>query len=246
MPPSRLLHGPGIRIGERELLIRAGEPLRLQRLEPLHLLLQGGDLLLQVALLELGRLGLGAVGGVHRPQVTLDALFDLCHAPLHLGAGEVLVAVVDRLELGSIDGHDGLREQLQFAAQNDELATHAADRRSIVLTEVGNGLEVRPQAAGEPHQLDVALGLTLQAAARLDAIEVTVDVDLQQHRGVVGWSAGCRRIDGLKTQRAKIECFDERLDDSHGIVLGDEVLDAFWKQYRLCSTLTLDKALHSA
>jgi len=63
---------------------------------------------------------------------------------------------------------------------------------------------------------------------------------------VVGGSASCCRLDGLKTQRAKIEYFDERLDDSHRIVLGDEVLEAFRKQYRLCSALTLDKALHSA
>ena len=44
---------------------------------------------------------------------------------------------------------------------------HAADRRAIVLAEVRDRLEVRRQAAGEPHQLDIALGLALQAPARL-------------------------------------------------------------------------------
>src|SRR5439155_19675092 len=92
----------------------------------------------------------------------------------HLGSSEVLVAIVHRLELTAIDGHDRLREQIQSAAQHDKLATHVADRWPVVLAEVGNGLEVRHQTSSQPHELDVALRLALQTTARLNAIEITV------------------------------------------------------------------------
>jgi len=50
------------------------------------------------------------------------------------------------------------------------------------VTEVGDGLEVGRQAAGEPHQFDVALSLALQAAAGLDPVEIAVDVELRAER----------------------------------------------------------------
>src|SRR6187431_2813594 len=65
-------------------------------------------------------------------------------------------------------------EQLKASAQHHELAADLADGLAIVLAEVGYGLEVRHQAAGQPNQLDVTLALTLQAPARLHPIEVTV------------------------------------------------------------------------
>ena len=85
------------------------------------------------------------------------------------------------------------REQPHLATQLDELPAHSADRLAVVLPKVGDRLEVRHQSAGEPDQLDVALGLTLQPPARLDAVEVPVDVDLQQRRRVVRRPAGGRQ-----------------------------------------------------
>ena len=67
----------------------------------------------------------------------------LLHAALGLCVGEVAVAVVRRLELAAIDGHDGLREQVELATQNDELATRVAYRAAVIAVEVGDGLEVR-------------------------------------------------------------------------------------------------------
>src|SRR4029077_12183822 len=37
---------------------------------------------------------------------------------------------------------------------------------------IGDRLEVRHQTPGQPHQLDVALALPLEPAARLDAVEI--------------------------------------------------------------------------
>src|SRR6202035_5008725 len=103
---------------------------------------------------------------------------DLLHAPLHLGAGEIAVSVVHRFELAAIDRDDRLREQVQLTAQHDELAAYSADGRAVVLAEIGDRLEVRHQSAGQPHEFDIALGLTFQAVAPLDAVAVAVEQDL--------------------------------------------------------------------
>jgi hypothetical protein len=67
---------------------------------------------------------------------------------------------------------------------------------------VGYGLEVRHQAASQPDQLDVALALPLQTPARLHPIEVTVDVNLQQRRRMIG-RLSCRlRLNTAKAQPA--------------------------------------------
>src|SRR5471030_531066 len=41
------------------------------------------------------------------------------------------------------------------------------------------------QAPRQPHHLQIALALSLESAARLDAVEVAVDIDLEQNRRVV-------------------------------------------------------------
>jgi hypothetical protein len=117
-------------------------------------------------------------GRVQGRHVALDALLDLLLAPVYLGGREVAVAAVDRLELTSVYSHHAPREQLEVSAQDHEAAADVADARAVVAPEVGDGLEVRCQAARQPHQLDVALALMLQAPAALHPIQVAVDVDL--------------------------------------------------------------------
>jgi hypothetical protein len=105
------------------------------------------------------------------PAVSIEAACGV-EPPLHLGRGEVLVTVVHRLELAAVNGDDRFGEQIEPLAQHDELPAYLADRRTIVFAEVGNGLEVRHQPSGQPHQFDVALRLALQPTAGLDAIQV--------------------------------------------------------------------------
>jgi hypothetical protein len=52
----------------------------------------------------------------------------------------------------------------ELSAQHHELATNGLDCSAVIPSEVGGGLMVRRQSSGEPHQLDVALCLALQAA----------------------------------------------------------------------------------
>src|SRR2546429_5190045 len=118
-------------------------------------------------------------------NIPRDALLDLRHAPVHLGAREVLVTVVNRLEFAAIDRDGGFCEQAQGATERNKPGADLPDRAAIVLAEVGNRLVIGNKAAREPHHLNVAAGLALEPAARLDPIEIAVDVELQQHRRMI-------------------------------------------------------------
>jgi len=144
------------------------------------------------------------ISGIQCAQVAIDAGLDLLHSPLKLGAGEVAVAVVDRLELAAIDGHKCFREQAKLLAQHHELPTDAADCLAVIFAEVSDGLEVRHQTPGQPHQLKVALSLTFETGAGLDAITIAVDVDLQEVSRIVSGPTCFSRDDTLETQLAKV------------------------------------------
>jgi ParB family transcriptional regulator, chromosome partitioning protein len=64
----------------------------------------------------------------------------------------------------------------------------------------GLALEDRRQTAGEPHQLNIALAFTFQAAARLDPVHVAVDIDLQQNRWMIGRTTCSRRHCSIEVQ----------------------------------------------
>jgi hypothetical protein len=83
-----------------------------------------------------------SIGAVQLVQIARNAFLDLRHPPLHLGAREVPVAVVHRLELAAIDRDAGLGEQAHRAAQGDEPDADLADGAAIVLAEIGNRLVI--------------------------------------------------------------------------------------------------------
>ena len=178
------------------------------------------------------------------PPGSGNAGLDLLDALGHLGDGEVLVAIVDGLELGAVDGNDRPGEQVELPAQHDKLRTRRTDGRSIVAAKVGNGLEVRHQATGQPHQLEVALGLAFQPPARLNAVEIAVDVDLEQGGGMVRWAARHLRHDAGKAQGREVELVDEDINNPNRIVFGHIVVQAVRKQGRLPTILTLNETLH--
>ena len=100
-------------------------------------------------------------------KIARDALLDLRHAPLHLGAREVLVAVVHCLELAAVNRDVGLRQQAHRAAQCDKLSTNFADDSAIVLAEVGNRLVIGYKPTQQPHHLNVAPSLVLKPSIRV-------------------------------------------------------------------------------
>ncbi|MNE80722.1 hypothetical protein D3C80_1773210 [compost metagenome] len=125
---------------------------------------------------------------------------DLFDPPLDLVGGEILVTGVHRLELGAVDGDQGRAKQAQLAAQHHELGASRLDRRTILAAEVGDGLVVWRQPPRQPHQLDVALRLSLQPPAGLHLVQVAVDVELQQHCRMVSRSARRRRRHAAEPQ----------------------------------------------
>jgi hypothetical protein len=109
---------------------------------------------------------------------------------------------------------------VESSAQSDRELDRIVDLRSrcpryglsVVLAEVGYRLEVRHQAAGQPHQLDVALALPLQAPARLHPVEVAVDVNLQQRRWMVGRPSGHLWLDTAEPELTGLTLMGPDLD----------------------------------
>ena len=166
----------------------------------------------------------GKVGGIHLRQVAIDARVELGHATLHLGRCEVLVAVVHCFELAAVDGDDGIAEQPYLPTQHHELAAYPADRLAVVPPEVSDRFEVGRQSPRQPHQLDITTRLRLQPAARVNAIEIAVDVNLQKDRWMITWPPGHRRHCALEAKIDQIEHVDERIDHANGVIVADEVL----------------------
>src|SRR5947209_6256306 len=126
-------------------------------------------------------------------------------------AREVLVPVVDRLELAAVDRDARLRQQADRAAKRHELRAYLADRRPVILAEIGNRLVIRNKPTGEPHDFNVTTRLTLKPAARLNAVEITVDVELEQHRRMIRWTAGDLGLNPVEPQIGQIEPVDKNV-----------------------------------
>src|ERR1019366_6883476 len=115
---------------------------------------------------------------------------------------------------------------------------------AVVLAEVGNRLVVGSKPARQPHHLNVAPSFTLQSPARLDPVEIAVDVELQQHRWMIRRPARYLGIDPAKPKFGQIEFLDKDIDHANRIVLADPVCHAFRKQRALPAIRPLNEALH--
>lgn len=166
---------------------------------------------------------------VELAQIPRDARLELRPAPLHFRARKGAVAIVDGLELAPVDGDARFGEQTHVAAQRDELGAHLADRRPIVLAEIGNRFVIRDHSAEKPDHLEIATGLTLQPPARLHPIEIAVDVELEQGRGMIRGPARYFRHNAFEPELAQIK----RIDRANRIALINPFIEAFGQQSRL-------------
>ena len=87
--------------------------------------------------------------------------------------------------------------------------------------------------------------LTLKPAARLNPVEITVNVELQQNGGMIRRPPRYLGGDPVKSQRRQIEFIDKDVDHLNRIVLVDLVCQAFRKQRRLPAINPLNEALHA-
>lgn len=89
---------------------------------------------------------------------------------------------------------------------------------TVAVAEFSDGLEVRCQPTGEPHQLDAALGLALQAPAGLDAIQVSADAELEPHFGRVRRPPSDGGVHALEIECLKIQLVDKGAEDARWVV----------------------------
>ena len=227
-------HRTAVGIGQRDLLVRRRKHLLLVDGKLAHLLLQLCQLLGKPRHLRGQRLRrLLPVGRVKLAQIARDALLQLGTPPFHLRPCEVLVPVVHGLELAAIDGNARRREKAHLAAEFDEARTYLAQRQAIVLAEVRDRLVIRCEPTQQPHDLDIASGFSFEPPARLHLVQIAVDVQLEENRGMVRRPAGCLGIDPAEPKLGQIEVVDEDVDDANWIVLADPVFHAFRKQRAL-------------
>src|SRR6267142_4052026 len=101
-----------------------------------------------------------------------------------------------------------------------------------------------PEPPGQPHHFQIAASLTLQPPARLDPVEIAVDVKLEHRRRMIGRPAGRCRIDTVKPEVAEFQRIDEHIDRPNRIALVDPILKAFRQQRRLPAIQSRHKAWH--
>jgi hypothetical protein len=186
-----------------------------------------------------------AIRPVQRRKITCDAGVYLLYPLTNLSHRVVLVSVVDGLELAAVDRDHSPGEQVKPAAQRHELTANRSDRLAIVLTKVGDGFEIWREPTREPHQFDVALRLALQTPARLDAIEITVEIKLQHGRWMIGRSACCLGLHPRETKPGQIEFCDENIDHTNGVVLAYVIFQSAGQKRVLRPILRLHESTHS-
>jgi hypothetical protein len=131
-----------------------------------------------------------------------------------------------------------------LSANGDELCAYLAYRRPIILAEIGNRLVIRNQPTGEPHHLNIAPALALKPAARLNPIEITIDVELEHHRRMVRRPADGLGINPAKPKPGQIEPPDKDINHANRIILANLIFQAFRKKGALPAIHPLNKALH--
>src|SRR5208283_648735 len=155
------------------------------------------------------------VGAVELVQIACNALLDLRHAPLHLGAREVLVTIIDRLELAAVDRDAGLSGKAHRAAKRNEPGADLADGAAVVFSEIGNRLVIGNEPPRQPHHLDVAPSLALEPAARLDPVEIAIDIKLQESRRMIRGPPRRLRIDPAETQLTEIKLINKDINHAN-------------------------------
>ena len=83
-----------------------------------------------------------------------------------------------------------------------------------------------------------------QATAGLNAIEVSVDVDLKQGRGMVGRAARRTWLHAAKTLLAEIKLINENVNHANRIVFVHILIQPLREQSTLVTVLAFDKARH--
>ena len=173
-------------------------------------------------------------------KVAVNLLVGLFQTILELAAGEVAVAGVGRLELGSVDGYQLTAKQVGSLTEPYEFTAQVVDGVAINLAEIGNGFEVGSEVFEQPENFKIAIGFTLQGAAGTDGEEIAIEVKTKKISGMVGWAAMRIGFDPGEAQFFQIEAFDESIQEADRIIPGDIVLDGVRHEGKLITVDSLD------
>src|SRR5439155_4117337 len=138
---------------------------------------------------------------------------------------EVLVPVVHGLELAAIDGNARHREKTHLTAEFDEARTYLAQRQAIVFAEVRDRLVIRSEPTQQPHDLDIASGFSFEPPARLNPVQIAVNVKLKQNRGMIRRPTSRRRLNPFKAHLSEIERSDKHVNHTNRITLDNEIIE---------------------
>ena len=105
------------------------------------------------------------------------------------------LSVVDRFELAAINRNAGVRP-----AKHNEPGADLTDGMAIVLAEIGNRLVIGSKPARQPHHFKIASSLSLKPPARLNPIEIAVNMKLQQDRRMIRRPSSCLGSDPTEPQ----------------------------------------------
>lgn len=86
---------------------------------------------------------------------------------------------------------------------------------------------IRHQATGQPHHFNIPPGFTFQATARLNSVEVTVNMKLQHNRRMKTLPARRQWINPAKTQITQIKFIDKDINKANRIVPANEIIQSF-------------------
>src|SRR5262249_7623970 len=94
------------------------------------------------------------------------------------------------------------------------------------------------------HYCQIRMALALEPPARLHAIEIAVDVELEVDRGVIPRPSDVQRLDRLEAQFLQIKPVNERIDHANRIILADPVIEASRQQRQLPPIRLLNEPRH--
>lgn len=152
---------------------------------------------------------------------------------MSLSALKVVVAAVHRAELAAVNGQQFTAEEIELAAEENELAMNRLERFEIILPEIGDGLEVGSEFAEEPDDFDIAMAFRFERAGRTDAMEIAVEIELEQRGGIVRRPACVSTTRPGKAEREEIERGDEGIEETDGIIGRNVIVERFGKEQRL-------------
>jgi len=115
----------------------------------------------------------------------------------------------------------------------------------IIVSAFGNRFVLGSELLQQPQQFDIAVRLLLQAAAGAQAIEVAVQVELQEITRMIRRASCGSGSDTLEAEGLKIEVIDEGIEKADRILCRDIVVEALWKEDHLVTVRALDMSHNS-